>query len=266
MSNKPQNPEAPDTSPGDNAQAAPRKERPKASVYGWEKIEGEGGKAEYRARISFTPTKRPNTLAGMIRDLTSHERESLLVIQKPRAKKDKETGKEIVDPTTGEVVTVTDLLVSENRAAPGQPPEWHPIATGHAVNSRSDGKPVTHRDLLFAPSDATLGTAPIRASVTAAITPELYKALGFTESFERMQEIWTAEKQARAAAKQQSQGAPKTEQPARAVAPQTTQASRGKEDPLDVKPDETPAKSARNSRPKARAAQREVAENVGPSM
>ncbi|CAJ3078153.1 hypothetical protein [Burkholderia pseudomallei] len=240
MSNKPQSNE---TNAGNDSQNAPRKEKPKSVIYGWEKIQGEDGKDEFRAQVSFTPTSHENTFTGMVRDIHGRERKALMVVQTPRPQRE-----------TGEMIT--DLVVSENRAAPGQEPDWKTIAIGHPVNGRSDGKPVDFSVLLFSPRDEDFGTTPIRAKVTAAITPEIHKRLGFTQP-RIMPDRTNGERE---------QDASRGEQPAPAAASQTTQASRGKEDPLDVKPDETPAKSARKSRPKARAAQREVAENAGPSM
>lgn len=250
MSEKPQSPE---TDAGNGAsESAPRKERPKAVLYGWEKVETPDpsgdpalAKTDFRARASFSPTSRENTLAGMIRDLAGKERKSLLVIQDPRAQRE-----------TGELIT--DLVVSENRAAPGQAVDWHTIAIGHVVNSRKDGKAVDFSTVLLSPQDPSFGTEPIRVKETAAMTPELHKRLGFTQD--------RVVKQARDGAEHE-QGASRSETPASPAAAQKGGASRGKEDPLDVQPEDMPAaKGARKSRAKSRAPSRAPSESFGPSM
>ncbi|ABO55147.1 hypothetical protein LA345_13365 [Burkholderia vietnamiensis] len=219
---------------------APRKEKPKAFLYGRANRALEGEPDNFQAMVWFAPTSKLNTLTGFIRDLHDNERKSLCVIQDPRPQKE-----------TGELIT--DLVVSENVAAPGQEPQWKTIAIGHVVNSRKDGKPVNFDDVLFSPRDPSLGTEPIRARETMACTPEMHKRLGFTQD-----RIPRASREG-----DREQSAPQGDRQAPAAA---RQSSRGQEDPLDVPPEATPAKRTRSSRAKPRAAAREQTESFGPTM
>ena len=70
------------------------------------------------------------------------------------------------------------IAISRNAAGEGQDPKWQTVATGNAMNHRSDGKPVYFDEVIFNTKGDDKKT--FTAFVGKGCSPEFQQQLGFT--------------------------------------------------------------------------------------
>lgn len=70
------------------------------------------------------------------------------------------------------------VALSRNTAGEGQPPKWDTVATGNAMNHRSDGKEIYFDEMIFNVKGEDKKT--FTAFVGSGCAPEFQQQLGFT--------------------------------------------------------------------------------------